>query len=230
MPVPERSIARVKQIGQRLIQIESCNPGLVRMRATHDPFIITAMTNKLKALGFRKRFLQSSQQFLYDSFLSYQAAAEACLPYTVLAGPPTTEGHTHCWQGLGNYVGWYGALAISNVFQRRIGDMDGAVLIVNIEPFFEQIEDLLDPVVEVPASTPGDAVADGSSFDRAIVLEGAILGLAAIVEHEYLNEHYPGYEIQRQALKEHAGKSFDVVDFTTADGKTKTLYFALSKI
>jgi hypothetical protein len=105
MPVPERYLTRLPQIGQRLIQIESCNPGLVRMRATHDLFTLTAVTQKLKALGFKKRFLQSPQQFLYDSFLSYQAAVEACLPYTVLAGPPTPEGHTHCWQGWGNYVG-----------------------------------------------------------------------------------------------------------------------------
>jgi hypothetical protein len=74
-------------------------------------------------------------------------------------------------------------------------------------------------------------VPDGSSFDRSIVLEGAILGpLAAFVIHEYLNEHYPGYKLQRSAISEHAGRSFDVIDFTTADGKSKTLYFALSKL
>jgi hypothetical protein len=73
-------------------------------------------------------------------------------------------------------------------------------------------------------------IPDGSSFNRAIVLEGAILGLAAIVIHEYLNEHYPGYKLQRSAIREHAGRSFDVIDFTTADGNSKTLYFALSQL
>jgi hypothetical protein len=52
---------------------------------------------------------------------------------------------------------------------------------------------------------------------------------SAIVIHEYLNEHYPGYKLQRSAIREHAGRSFDVVDLITADGRSKTLYFALSE-
>jgi hypothetical protein len=221
MPLQEPYATRVKQIGQCLIQLESSNPGIVRMRATYDPLVITTVVERLKSLGFRKRFFQTAQQFLYDSFLSYQAAVETCLPYSILAGPRNPEGHTHCWAGVGVYMGWCGPLAMNNFFERKIGGLNGAVLIINIEPFYDRIQDLLEPIAEVP-------VRDGSSFDRAIVLEGAILGLAAIVEHEYLNEHYPGYQIQKQVLTEHDGKSFDVVDFTTGDGKNKRLYFALS--
>ena len=223
MGIREPYASRAKLIGRRLIEVESRNPGLVRIRGNTDLFVMSAMANKLKALGFKKRFFQSSQQFIYDAFLSYQQAAEECLPYTLFAGPPNPNGHTHCWTGFGLYVGWYGGLAITEFFQRKTGDLDGIVMIVNIKPFYEQIRDLLDPVVEA-------LPADGCSFDRAIVLDGAILGLAAIVEHEYLNDHYPGYQIQQQTLKKHDGRSFDVVDFTTADGKNKTLYFALSDI
>jgi len=181
------------------------------------------MANKLKALGFRKRFFQSSQQFIYDAFLSYQRAAEECLPYTLFAGPRNLNGHTHCWAGVGLYVGWFGGLAITEFFQRKTGDLDGVVMIVNIEPFYDRISDLLD-------TFQNDTAPDGSSFDRAIVLDGAILGLAPIVIREYLNDHYPGYKLQRQAVREHAGRTFDVLDISTADGGSKTLYFALSKI
>jgi hypothetical protein len=105
------------------------------MRSNWDSFVISAMIQKLKAIGFRKRFLQDSQQFIYDSILSYQKAAEECLPYIVLAGPKNHQGHTHCWAGFGLYVGWYGGLAITDFFRKRTGDLDGVVLIINIEPF-----------------------------------------------------------------------------------------------
>jgi hypothetical protein len=179
------------------------------------------MANKLKALGFKKRFFQSSQQFIYDAFLSYQAAAEECLPYTLFAGPPNPNGHTQCWAGVGLYVGWYGGLAITEFFQRKTGDLEGVVMIVNIKPFYDRISDLLDPFQD-------DTIPDGSSFDRAIVLDGAILGLGAIVIHEYLKEQYPGYQLQRQAIREHAGRTFDVIEIITADGSSKILHFALN--
>ncbi len=82
--------------------------------------------------------------------------------------------------------------------------------------------------VDPPPFPP--AAPDGSSFDRAIVIDGAMLGFAAIVEHEYLREHYPSYKVQKQAIRQHAGRSFDVVEFTTVDGGTKKLYFALSQL
>ena len=146
MSVREPYRTRAGLIAQRLIEFESRNPGIVRMRSNWDSFVISAMIQKLRAVGFRKGFLQDLRQFIYNSILSYQKAAEECLPYTLLAGPKNQHGHTHCWAGVGLYVGWYGGLAITEFFTRRTGDLDGVVLIINIEPFFEQISDLLDPV------------------------------------------------------------------------------------
>jgi hypothetical protein len=34
---------------------------------------------------------------------------------------------------------------LDELFQRKTGDLDGVVLIIHINPFFEQISDLLDP-------------------------------------------------------------------------------------
>lgn len=75
-----------------------------------------------------------------------------------------------------------------------------------------------------------DTVRDGSSFERAIVLEGAILVVAPFLEYEYLEERYPGHNKTRQSLQKYNGRSFDVVTFTTTDGETKTFYFALTDI
>jgi len=218
------------------------------MRANWDSSVISAIAGKIKALGLRKPFLQSSQQFIYNTFLSYQQAAETCLPYTLLAGPKNPEGHTYCWAGVGLHVGWYGGLAITEFFQRRTGDLAGVALVVNIQPFFDQISDLLDPIPDpliaearalfaaqfeqTRSERPNEPpVPDGSSFDRAIVLEGAIVGpLAVMLIHAYLHEQYPGHNFQRSTLREHADRSFDVIDFTTVDGKSKTLYFALSRL
>ena len=71
---------------------------------------------------------------------------------------------------------------------------------------------------------------DGLLLERAIVLKGATLGIGAIAEHKYLTENYPGYQITKQALKTHNGKSFDEITFTTAQGESKTLYFALTNL
>ena len=64
----------MKRVAKRLIELESEMPGCVRRRT--NPFLRDAVTEKLKKMGFRKRFLQSAEQFNIDCFLSYQPAAE----------------------------------------------------------------------------------------------------------------------------------------------------------
>ena len=105
------------------------------------------MADKIKALGLRKPFLVRvrSSSFTILFYLTSRQL-ETCLPYTLLAGPKNSEGHTYCWAGVGLHVGWYGGLAITEFFQRRTGDLAGVALIVNIQPFFDQISDLLDPI------------------------------------------------------------------------------------
>src|SRR5262249_7026919 len=81
------------------------------------------------------------------------------------------------------------------------------------------------PFEEMRSKRPNEPlVPDGSSFDRAIVL-GVGLGLAAIVILDYLKYHSPGYQFLKSTIREHAGRTLDVVDIATADGSSKTLYF-----
>ena len=142
MPLPEPYNTNHQHIGSRLIQLESNTPGLVRM--CPNPFMIGVAASELKRLGFKKRFLQSPQQFVYDCVLSYQKAIEAILPYSLLAGTQV-EARTHLWSGRGQYVGWQGALQL---FDFTTGNKDRIVLIVEILPFFDQISEFLDPIKE----------------------------------------------------------------------------------
>jgi hypothetical protein len=119
------------------------------MRGTDDAFVFSPVVDMLKAHGFKKRLLQGPRQFIYDTFLSYQSAAEACLPYTIFAGPPTADlCQTQCWTGSGQYLGRCGSSNMDEFFRKRMNGF-GVLLIVNIAPFFPQICDLLDPISEV---------------------------------------------------------------------------------
>lgn len=62
---------------------------------------------------------------------------------------------------------------------------------------------------------------DGSSFERAIVIK-------APDEYAYIAQHYPGYRRGGQGLTDHKGHAFDILDFTTKEGKKRTLYFDIT--
>ena len=69
---------------------------------------------------------------------------------------------------------------------------------------------------------------DGSSFERAVILQGATLLSGPRAEHDFLARHYPGYEFLRQSLEERNGHTYDVLEFTTAEGESKAIYFDIS--
>jgi hypothetical protein len=69
---------------------------------------------------------------------------------------------------------------------------------------------------------------DGSSFEQAIVMVAASFINGPPAEHKYIAQHYPGHEFRRQSLKKQNGRSYDVLEFKTADGENKTLYFDIS--
>lgn len=141
MPIPQEYLNRMEQIGTRLIGIESRSPGLVRMRA--NPTQIPSAVSLLKSNGFKKPFLTSGTQFVYDCFLSYQLGAELILPFTLLAGTEEQTGRVSCWTGIGQYAGWQGQFQLADFSE---GNKMRCVLIINCEPFFDSISDLLDPV------------------------------------------------------------------------------------
>jgi hypothetical protein len=144
MPISEEYRANLKRIGTRLIQIESRNPGSIRMRVNPNPSLVRAIAADLKHLGFKKPFLQSARQFIFDCVASHQRAMEMVLPYTMLAGP-NHHGQIHCWNGWGAYVGWQGLFQLSDF---SAGAENQLMLIMLVDSFFDQISDLLDAIGE----------------------------------------------------------------------------------
>jgi hypothetical protein len=138
----------MRLIGDRLIAIEKMSPGVVRLRA--NPFMVSRAVDTLRRAGFKKSFLRSGQQFIFDAFLSHPRAAQVLLPFTLLAGGQESPGHISCWNGFGEYGGWQGVIQLGDFAS---GNKMRLVLIVNCEPFIAQIGDLLDPV---PTGEPVD--------------------------------------------------------------------------
>ena len=67
---------------------------------------------------------------------------------------------------------------------------------------------------------------DGSSCDRAVVIrEAKCRELGVLAQRLWLEEYFPGYrEVNQSALKS-AERHYDVVEFATADGDTRKVYF-----
>jgi hypothetical protein len=130
-----------KLIAKRLIGIESEFPGRVKIRP--NPLLRDGVTNKFKKMGFRKRLFQSPEQFNIDCFLGYVPAAESILHRVLFDGRRDEHGRIHCWDGVGRYMGWQGLGQLSNWLSPQIRD---CVFLVYLDPFYDQISDLLEPI------------------------------------------------------------------------------------
>ena len=70
---------------------------------------------------------------------------------------------------------------------------------------------------------------DGTTCERAVVIKGAdneFDGVAS--EYRWLSEHHPGWDLIEQSLVQSATRSYDVLDFRTADGQTRRACFDIS--
>ena len=77
----------------------------------------------------------------------------------------------------------------------------------------------------VPVSYGGG---DGSSFAKAIVIVGANEDTGPRAEYSYLGRRYPGYRWGEQSLIRQKKRVYDKLDFTTASGEKKTIYFDIT--
>ena len=78
------------------------------------------------------------------------------------------------------------------------------------------------------AITPPIAGADGSSFEKAIVIQETSETTGGAAEYKWLRENYPGYKMGMQSLVTHDKKPYDILAITTADGVEKKVYFDIS--
>ena len=87
--------------------------------------------------------------------------------------------------------------------------------------------------IPVPGLAPGVHFAggDGSSQEKAVIVLGANESSGVQAEYLWLAAHFPGYQRGQQGLIQgqgQGGKSYDVLDFTTAYGTKRTVYFDIT--
>jgi hypothetical protein len=81
---------------------------------------------------------------------------------------------------------------------------------------------------EQAATTPENPNADGSSFEKAIVIQETSETNGVSAEYAWLRKQYPGYKFQSQTLSNHNKKPYDILNIETADGEKKAVYFDIS--
>src|ERR1043166_5296182 len=80
------------------------------------------------------------------------------------------------------------------------------------------------------AKPPGVSFAggDGSSLEKAIIVKATDEMSGVHAEHEYIRQHYPSSSEGAQSVRHAKDRVYDTIDITTADGKTKTIYFDIT--
>jgi len=72
------------------------------------------------------------------------------------------------------------------------------------------------------------AVADGSSYDHAIVIMEKNEATGTAAEYIWLRKNFPGYKVNGQSLMYHDKKPYDLLRITLADGTRRDFYFDIS--
>ena len=73
-----------------------------------------------------------------------------------------------------------------------------------------------------------EAVNDGSSYEKAIIIKAAHEKEGVDAEYAWLRNKYPGYSTRGQSLNNYKNKPYDIIHITTADGKQLDVYFDIS--
>lgn len=72
------------------------------------------------------------------------------------------------------------------------------------------------------------ASGDGSSFDKAVVINETHERQGVDAEYVWVAKTYPGAKTGSQELVTHNKKPYDILHITTTDGKTMPVYFDIS--
>jgi len=78
-------------------------------------------------------------------------------------------------------------------------------------------------------STSVDAKKDGSSYEKAILINEKTETEGVRAEYAWLEKNYPGYKFIMQSLLEHNRKPYDDIQIRTVEGVEKDIYFDISK-
>jgi len=85
---------------------------------------------------------------------------------------------------------------------------------------------IADTVIAVPGNR---TVRDGSSFDKAIIINETTEQAGDPAEYQWISTNYPDSKNNSQSLVFHDKKPYDILHITTKDGKEVAVYFDISK-
>lgn len=69
---------------------------------------------------------------------------------------------------------------------------------------------------------------DGSSIEKAVVIQEKTESEGIPAESAWLSNQYPGYKITSQTMIHKNEKSYDILHIRTKEGKEKDIYFDIS--
>lgn len=70
---------------------------------------------------------------------------------------------------------------------------------------------------------------NGSSFGKAIVIHAHDWTSGVDTEYAYVSSHFPGAKVVNFSRQYSLRTTYDIITFTTRDGKTQVLYFDYRK-
>jgi hypothetical protein len=77
--------------------------------------------------------------------------------------------------------------------------------------------------------TMAQTVADGKSFETAIVIKEKTETPGVHAEYQWIRDHYSNYKVVQQSLATHGKKPFDIITIELADNTKQEIYFDISK-
>ena len=69
---------------------------------------------------------------------------------------------------------------------------------------------------------------DGSSFEKAVVLDEKTESAGINAEYAWIAKHYPDYKFEGQGLSFKDDRAYDLMNIETGDGRRITIYFDIS--
>ena len=94
--------------------------------------------------------------------------------------------------------------------------------------FFVSVSSCSQKTTSGATSTVQSGERDGSSYEKAIIINEKSEGKGVSAEYAWLKENYPGYKSMGQSLSNHNGKSYDIIRIKTSGGSEKSIYFDIS--
>jgi hypothetical protein len=83
-------------------------------------------------------------------------------------------------------------------------------------------------IVKKDTTVTKTKLADGSSFDRAIVIKEKSERTGGAAEYTWLRNNYPGSKMRSQSLVHHDKKPYDILHIVNAEGVPLDIYFDIS--